>query len=187
VKRRWLFQHPGGSIARCLAPSAHQRAVHTVGSRSVPPPTLCGKSLLPPPRMSLSPCIGVQNLLHEPYPTYLQQVTPIQSSAWTKSLSGRLQRCGQPGQQHGRRMPLRILSIPTSMRRFLVSAFLADVTQQIHSFRAKGVISAQRLLAAALDAMALRKSGGSLWTVPPAIFWVIIHQSNRACFAQRRS
>jgi hypothetical protein len=47
------------------------------------------------------------------------------------------------------------------MRRFLVSSFLAEVTQQIHSFRASGVISAQSLLAAALDAMALRKSVGS--------------------------
>jgi hypothetical protein len=55
------------------------------------------------------------------------------------------------------------------MRRFLVSSFLADVTQQIHSFRARGVISAQRLFAATSDARALRKSGGSLWIAPPAI------------------
>jgi hypothetical protein len=48
------------------------------------------------------------------------------------------------------------------MRRFLVSSFLADVTQQIHSFRANGVIAAQRLFAAAADSMALRKSGGNL-------------------------
>jgi hypothetical protein len=53
------------------------------------------------------------------------------------------------------------------MRRFLVSSFLADVTQQIHSFRASGVMSAQRLLTAALDSMAFRKSGGSSWIVPP--------------------
>ena len=79
-----------------------------------------------------------------------------------KSVVGRLQRCGHPGQQHGLRMPPRILSMPTSMRRFLVPSFLAEVTQQIHSFRASGVISAQRLLAAALDLMAFRKSAGSL-------------------------
>ena len=36
-------------------------------------------------------------------------------------------------------MPFRILSIPTSMRRFLVASCLGDVTQQIHSFRAKGL------------------------------------------------
>jgi hypothetical protein len=64
--------------------------------------------------------------------------------------------------------------MPTSMRRFLVSSFLADVTQQIHSFRARGVISTQSLFAAALDSMASRKSGGSLCTVPLAILWVVI-------------
>jgi hypothetical protein len=59
--------------------------------------------------------------------------------------------------------------MPTSMRRFLVSSFLADVTQQIHSFRASGVISAQTLFAVEFDSMARRKSAGSSWTVPPAI------------------
>jgi hypothetical protein len=53
------------------------------------------------------------------------------------------------------------------MRRFLVSSFLAEVTQQIHSFRASGVIAAQRLLAAVSDSMARRKSDGSLLIVPP--------------------
>jgi hypothetical protein len=52
------------------------------------------------------------------------------------------------------------------MRRFLVASCLAEVTQQIHSFRASGVISAQRLLAVASDAMARRRSAGTLWTVP---------------------
>jgi hypothetical protein len=99
------------------------------------------------------------------------------NSASTKSVAGRLQRCGHPGQQHGLRIPPRILSMPTSMRLFLVDSFLADVTQQIHSFRASGVISAQSLLAAALDAMALRKSVGSSWTVPPAIFGVVIYRA----------
>jgi hypothetical protein len=46
------------------------------------------------------------------------------------------------------------------MRRFLVSAFLADVTQQIHSLRASGVMAAQRAFAAVSDSMARRKSGG---------------------------
>ena len=77
-----------------------------------------------------------------------------------KRASDRLQRCGHPGQQHGLRMPPRILSMPTLMRRFLVASCLAEVTQQIHSFRASGVISAQRLLAAALDLMAFPKSAG---------------------------
>lgn len=48
------------------------------------------------------------------------------------------------------------------MRRLLVSSFFADVTQQIHSLRASGVMLAQRFFAATSDWMALRKSGGSL-------------------------
>ena len=60
------------------------------------------------------------------------------------------------------------------MRRFLVSPFLADVTQQIHSFRASGVMAAQRVFAEASDSMALRKSGGSLWIAPPAIAFVVM-------------
>lgn len=63
------------------------------------------------------------------------------------------------------------------MRRFLVSSFLADVTQQIHSFRAIGVIPVQRLLAALSDSMAFRKSDGSSWTVPPVIALVSMRQS----------
>ncbi len=66
-------------------------------------------------------------------------------------------------------MPPRNLSIPTSMRRFLVSFLFGDVIQQIHSFRASGVMSVQTLFAAASDSMALRKSAGSSCTVPPAI------------------
>src|SRR5215475_8041297 len=63
-----------------------------------------------------------------------------------KSASDRLQRCGHPGQQHGLRMPPRILSMPTSMRRFLVASCLAEVTQQIHSFsRQRGDIDPETL------------------------------------------
>lgn len=62
------------------------------------------------------------------------------------------------------------------MRRFLVSAFLADVTQQIHSFRASGVMATQRSFAAPSDSMARRKSVGSRWIVPPAIALAVIRQ-----------
>lgn len=61
-------------------------------------------------------------------------------------------------------MPLRILSKPTAMRRSRVAAFFADVTQQIHSLRASGVISSHRFFARALASSALRKSAGSLCT-----------------------
>ena len=87
------------------------------------------------------------------------------------------QRCGHPGQQHGLRIPPRILSMPTSMRRLLVVSCLAEVTQHIHSFRASGVMSAQRLLAVALDSMAIRKSAGILWTIPLAGFLVVTPRS----------
>ena len=111
-----------------------------------------------------------------------QQSQPGLSSSIDLSLNavqrplsgGRLQRCGQPGQQHGLRIPPRILSRPTSMRRFRVSSFLAEVTQQIHSFRASGVMVAQRPFAAASDSMALRKSAGSLWIVPLVIALAVI-------------
>jgi hypothetical protein len=72
-------------------------------------------------------------------------------------------------------MPPRILSRPTSIRRLLVSSFFADVTQQIHSFRASGVMLAQRSFAARSASMALRKSAGSLCTIPVvAVFFVAV-------------
>jgi len=77
-------------------------------------------------------------------------------------VSIRFQRWGQPAQQQGRRMPLRILSRPTATRRHLVSSFFADVTQQIHSLRASGVISAHTFVTIGSDAIALRKSAGIL-------------------------
>ena len=85
-----------------------------------------------------------------------------------RNAAGAFQRCGHPGQQHGLRMPPRILSMPTSIRRFLVASRLAEITQQIHSLRASGVISAHTHMATTLDPMAFRKSAGSLWTVPSA-------------------
>ena len=52
------------------------------------------------------------------------------------------------------------------MRRLLVSSCLADVTQQIHSLRASGVISAHRSLTFGSDSIALQKSVGIVCTVP---------------------
>lgn len=53
------------------------------------------------------------------------------------------QRCGQPGQQHGRRFPSLRLEQPQLMRLRLVSGFFGDSIQQIHSLRASGVMSCQ--------------------------------------------
>ena len=47
-----------------------------------------------------------------------------------------------------------------------VSAFLPEVTQQIHSFFASGVISSHTANAAGAEAMAFLKSIGILCTVP---------------------
>lgn len=55
------------------------------------------------------------------------------------------------------------------MRLLRVSIFLADSIQQIHSLRAKGVMSSQVASAALSEVNALRKSAGSLWTTPPEI------------------
>ena len=80
--------------------------------------------------------------------------------------------CGQPAQQHGLRIPPFSLESDFSIRIFLVSAFLPEMTQQIHSLRASGVISFQ--IALAEEAlMAFRKSSGTLCIVPIMFFLTI--------------
>jgi hypothetical protein len=69
-------------------------------------------------------------------------------------------------------MPLRILSSPTVMRRRRVSSSLAEVTQQIHSLRARGVMSAHTCLATGSAAMAMRRSAGILCTGPLRAFLI---------------
>ncbi len=76
--------------------------------------------------------------------------------------SCRFHRCGQPGQQQGRRFPLDRSSIARSMRRVLVSAFFADSIQQIHSFRAIDEMSFQASKASGSEARLAFRSGGSL-------------------------
>jgi hypothetical protein len=48
------------------------------------------------------------------------------------------------------------------MRRLRVSSFLTEVTQQIHSLRANGVMSSHTPLAIESASIAFRKSAGSL-------------------------
>jgi hypothetical protein len=52
--------------------------------------------------------------------------------------------------------------MPFCMRMFLVSASLPEVTQHIHSFLAKGVMSSQTFFAFGEAKMAFFKSAGSL-------------------------
>jgi len=51
------------------------------------------------------------------------------------------------------------------MRMPLVSAFLPDMIQQIHSLRASGVISSQTACAVGTEATAFRKSAGISCTI----------------------
>ena len=61
------------------------------------------------------------------------------------------------------------------MRIPLVSAFFPEMTQQIHSLRASGVMSSHTALAALFDSIASRISGGILCVVPVEIFlWDIL-------------
>jgi hypothetical protein len=49
---------------------------------------------------------------------------------------------------------------------FLVSGFFTEITQQIHSLRASGVISSHFARAAGSDMRIFRRSAGTLWTAP---------------------
>ncbi len=70
--------------------------------------------------------------------------------------------CGQPAQQQGRRMPERILDRPLLTLISRVSARLPEVTQQIHSLRAKGVMLSHKAATFLSALIALPKSAGSL-------------------------
>jgi len=83
-------------------------------------------------------------------------------------------RCGQPGQQHGRRMPSLSSEHTLSTCCRLISSFLTEMVQQIHSLRASGVMSSQASSAFASDASAFRRSAGSLCTTPSEIRTVVI-------------
>ena len=54
----------------------------------------------------------------------------------------------------------------------LVSGFLTEITQQIHSFRASGVISSHLARAAGSEIRTFRKSAGTLCTAPGEIVFV---------------
>jgi len=88
-------------------------------------------------------------------------------------------RCGQPGQQHGRRIPSLSSEHTLSTCCRLVSSFLTEMVQQIHSLRASGVMSSQAASAFASDASAFRRSAGRLCATPPEIRTVVIGLSRR--------
>jgi hypothetical protein len=55
-----------------------------------------------------------------------------------------------------------------------VSDFLTEITQQIHSLRASGVISSHFARAAGSEMRSFRKSAGTLCTAPPEIAFFVI-------------
>src|SRR6476620_9517109 len=84
-------------------------------------------------------------------------------------------RCIQPTQQHGRRMPfLSILSCMTTKCLSRVSCLATVVTQQIHSLRARGVMSSHIASNALLDEIIFFMSAGNLCSTPPEISFVNI-------------
>jgi hypothetical protein len=56
----------------------------------------------------------------------------------------------------------------------LVSGFLTEITQQIHSLRASGVISSHFARAAGSEMRTFRKSAGTLCTAPGEIAFLVI-------------
>jgi hypothetical protein len=56
----------------------------------------------------------------------------------------------------------------------LVSGFLTEITQQIHSLRASGVISSHFASAAGSEMRTFRKSGGTVCTAPWEIDFVVM-------------
>jgi hypothetical protein len=88
-------------------------------------------------------------------------------------------RCGQPGQQQGRRIPSLSSEHTLSTCCRLVSSFLTEMVQQIHSLRASGVMSSHAASAFASDVSALRRSAGRLCATPPEIRAVVIRWSRR--------
>jgi hypothetical protein len=65
------------------------------------------------------------------------------------------------------------LEQPQTIRCALVSGFFADSIQQIHSFRASGVMSSHVANALALAVSAFFRSAGRSWTTPPEIVFLL--------------
>ena len=110
---------------------------------------------------------------------FLAQTSLLQTTARTRIRPQNAHRCGQPGQQQGRRIPSLSCEHSLSTCCRLVSSFLTEMVQQIHSLRASGVMSSQAASAFASDAIAFRRSAGRLCTTPPAIRTAVIGLSHR--------
>lgn len=94
------------------------------------------------------------------------------NSVYSSSSHNPVHRCGQPGQQHGRRFPSRSSARARATWFLLVSGLFTEVTQQIHSFRASGVRSFHASRTAE-ERRAVRRSAGTSCTAPVASFAVM--------------
>lgn len=83
-------------------------------------------------------------------------------------------RCGQPGQQHGRFLPARRSSWSLRMWSSRVSCFFTIVTQQIHSFRARGVRAFHFSRTSARSSNTDSRSSGTSCTTHVAISVLIV-------------
>jgi len=86
----------------------------------------------------------------------------------------------QPAQQQGRRIPPLSFESAFSIRIFLVSAFLPDITQQIHSLRASGLISSHTARAFGDELSTLFKSAGILCGSDIEVFMMIFYHEKMA-------
>ena len=102
---------------------------------------------------------------------------PFGGSGFSNHFLALALRCGQPGQQQGRRLPSLISSNARWIRRQRVVLCLAEMTQQIHSFRARGVRSLQAACAVASELSVLRRSAGALCRGAALLmlFTIIVH------------
>src|SRR5437879_2707090 len=89
------------------------------------------------------------------------------STQRTEELSSLSLRWMQPSQQHGRRFPSSSSDCNRWMCWLLVSAFLGQSTQQIHSLRARGVRSCHAARTFGLAVRTRLKSIGTVCTTPP--------------------
>ncbi len=79
-----------------------------------------------------------------------------------------------PAQQHGLRFPFASSSDVLLILCSRVSSFLADVTQQIHSLRASGVMSCHASFIAREEESAFSRSFGRVCMVPVESFFITI-------------
>src|ERR1700741_4593951 len=68
----------------------------------------------------------------------------------------------------------------------LVSGFLTEITQQIHSLRASGVISSHFACATESEMRTFRKSGGTLCTAPGELAFLLINLILLRCAVRDR-